>query len=124
MAKIFDTSLGNYLNKINNEYNNKDNKSITDILKSFSQISNEFNEFNENELNNNNNNVYSSVNYNECSDIEQEEFFSDQLQFIETLVTNNIYDKQGIIWNWGDIYNLMKDPTYKNTEKIKRKGFT
>lgn len=120
MTKIFDTSLGNYLNKINNEYNNKDNKSITDILKSFSQISNEFNEFNENELNNNNN-VYSSVNYNECSDIEQEDFFSDQLQFIETLVTNSIYEKQGIIWNWGDIYKLMKDHKYATVDKIQRK---
>jgi len=117
--KIFSNSLGNYLNKINNEYNSK-NKSVTDILKSFSQISNEYNEFNETELKNIENN-YSSYNYIECNEDEQDEFFSDQLQFIETLVTNSIYEKSGIIWNWGDIYKLMKDPTYKNTEKTNRK---
>ena len=117
--KIFSNSLGNYLNKINNEYNSK-NKSVTDILKSFSQISNEYSEFNETELKNIENN-YSSYNYIECNEDEQDEFFSDQLQFIETLVTNSIYEKSGIIWNWGDIYKLMKDPTYKNTEKTNRK---
>lgn len=111
--------LGSYLKKINDTYSNKE-KSLTDILTSFSQISpdyNELNEVNENIIDQN----YSSENYNECSEEEQEEFFSDQLQFIETLVVNSIYEKVGIIWNWGDIYNLMKDPTYKNTEKIKRK---
>ena len=115
----FDNKLGNYLKQINDSYKNKE-KSITDILTSFSQIStdyNELNEVNENTIEKN----YSSPNYNECSDDEQEDFFSDQLQFIETLVINSIYEKTGIIWNWGDIYNLMKDPTYKNVEKIKRK---
>ena len=116
--KIFSNSLGNYLNKINNEYSSK-NKSVTDILKSFSQISNEYNEFNE--VKQNNDKKYTSNNYIECSIDEQEEFFSDQLQFIETLVINSIYEKSGIIWNWGDIYKLMKDPTYKNTEKANRK---
>lgn len=115
---LFNNKLGNYLKKINDQYGKKD-KSLTDILKSFSQISNEYNELNE--VNNQLNNQYSSYNYNECSDNEQEDFFSDQLQFIETLVINSIYEKSGIIWNWGDIYNLMKDPTYKNVEKIKRK---
>ena len=112
-------NLGSYLKKINDAYSNKE-KSITDILTSFSQISpdyNELTEVTENVIEKN----YSSENYNECSKEEQEEFFSDQLQFIETLVINSIYEKTGIIWNWGDIYNLMKDPSYKNTEKIKRK---
>lgn len=119
MAEIFNSELGNYLKKLNNQYNSKD-KSLTDILKSFSQISNEYNELNEVESNDLGS-QYSSYNYIECSDTEQEDFFSDQLQFIETLVVNTIYEKTGIIWNWGDIYNLMKDPSYRNTEKIQRK---
>ena len=119
MSDFAENKLGNYLKKINDTYKNKE-KSITDILTSFSQISpdyNELNEVNENIIEQ----TYSSENYNECTEDEQEEFFSDQLQFIETLVINSIYEKTGIIWNWGDIYNLMKDPSYKNTEKIKRK---
>jgi len=119
MAEVFNSELGNYLKKLNNQYNSKD-KSLTDILKSFSQISNEYNELNEVESNDLGL-QYSSYNYIECSDTEQEDFFSDQLQFIETLVVNTIYEKTGIIWNWGDIYNLMKDPSYRNTEKIQRK---
>ena len=114
------SKLGNFLNKLNKEYHNNDNKSLTDIMQSFSQLSSEYNELNElnkTQINNN----YSSRNYSECSVIEQEEFFSYQLQFIETLVINSIYDKVGIIWNWGDIYNLMKDPTYKYVDKIQRK---
>ena len=115
---IFNNKLGNYLKKLNEQYNSKD-KSLTDILKSFSQISSEYNELND--VKNQIDIQYSSNNYNECTPEEQEDFFSDQLQFIETLVVNSIYEKSGIIWNWSDIFNLMKDPTYKNVDKIKRK---
>ena len=115
---LFNNKLGNYLKKLNDQYNSKD-KSLTEILKSFSQISSEYNELNE--VKNQIETQYSSNNYSECTPDEQEEFFSDQLQFIETLVVNSIYEKSGILWNWGDIYNLMKDPTYKGVEKIKRK---
>ena len=115
---LFNNKLGNYLKKLNDQYNSKD-KSLTEILKSFSQISSEYNELNE--VKNQIGTQYSSNNYSECTPDEQEEFFSDQLQFIETLVVNSIYEKSGILWNWGDIYNLMKDPTYKGVEKIKRK---
>lgn len=117
---LFSNKLGNYLKQISEQYNSNKKKSITEILKSFSQISSGYNELNE--FNNIvTEKVYSSSNYNECPKDEQDEFFEDQLQFIETLVINSIYEKSGIIWNWGDIYNLMKDPTYKNVEKIKRK---
>ena len=110
--------LSNYLKKIYDTYSNKE-KSITEIIKSFSQISSEYNDLNKN-LNNLKNN-YSSKNYSLCSEEEQNEFFEDQLQFIETLVINSIYDKSGIIWNFGDIYKLMKNGNYKNVEKIQRK---
>ena len=112
-------NLGSYLKKLNDTYSNKE-KSITDILTSFSQITPDYNELNE--VNENvKETQYSSNNYTECTEDEQEDFFYDQLQFIETLVVNSIYEKTGIIWNWGDIYKLMKDPSYKNVEKIKRK---
>lgn len=115
---IFNNQLGNYLKKLNDQYNSKD-KSLTEILKSFSQISSEYNELNE--VKDLLETQYSSNNYNECTEEEQDDFFSDQLQFIETLVVNSIYEKSGIVWNWGDIYNLMKDPTYKTVDKINRK---
>ena len=115
---IFNNKLGNYLKKLNDQYNSKE-KSLTEILKSFSQISSEYNELNE--VKNQIETQYSSNNYAECTEEEQEDFFSVQLQFIETLVVNSIYEKSGIIWNWGDIYNLMKDPSYKAVDKINRK---
>lgn len=117
---LFSNQLGSYLKQINDQYDKNKEKSITDILRSFSQISPEFNQLNE--INNGSlERTYSSNNFNECSEDEQEDFVSDQLQFIETLVINSIYEKSGIIWNWADIFNLMKDPSYKNTDKIKRK---
>jgi len=118
VGELFNNKLGNYLKKLNDQYNSKD-KSLTEILKSFSQISSEYNELNE--VKNQIETQYSSNNYAECTEEEQEDFFSDQLQFIETLVVNSIYEKSGIIWNWGDIYNLMKDPSYKGIDKINRK---
>ena len=120
MSEIFNNQLGSYLKQINDQYGKNKEKSISDILRSFSQISPEYNKLEE--INNGNlEKKYSSFNFNECTEDEKEDFFNDQLQFIETLVINSIYEKSGIIWNWYDIFKLMKDPTYKNIEKIKRK---
>ena len=111
---LFNNKLGNYLKKLNDQYNSKD-KSLTEILKSFSQISSEYNELNE--VKNQIGTQYSSNNYSECTSDEQEEFFSDQLQFIETLVIDRIYEKVGNVVNWWDIYKLLYDPVYARTEK-------
>ena len=120
MSEIFNNQLGSYLKQINDQYGKNKEKSISDILRSFSQISPEYNKLEE--IHNGNlEKKYSSFNFNECTNDEKEDFFNNQLQFIETLVINSIYEKTGIIWNWYDIFKLMKDPTYKNIEKIKRK---
>jgi len=99
-----------------NEIYSKKNQSMSDILNSFRQISSSYENIQELQ-----NKTYSSYIFNECTKEEQEDIFNEQLQFIECLVTNSIYDKQGIIWNWLDIYKLLFDTTYKNIDKIKRK---
>ena len=104
-----------YLKRISDTY--KEGESLTNMLNSFRLISEDYNKLNNNisEFN------YSSYKYDECSEDEQYDFFSRELQFVETLVTNTIYDKTGTIWNWFDIYKLMYSPDYKNVEKIKRR---
>lgn len=102
------------LKEINNIYSK--GQSMTDILDSFRQISQSYKEVQEVQ-----NFSFSSYLFNECSKEEQEYLFNEQLQFIECLVTNSIYEKQGIVWNWYDIYKLLFDVTYKNVDKLKRK---
>lgn len=116
---IFDLNLSEYLGKINQIYAKKDkNQTLTETLNAFKQMSKSYNDFvqnNDNEL------TYSEYNFLKCTREEQERFFNDQLQLLECLVTNSIYDKQGLIWNWYDIFKLLYDASYKNTEKIQRK---
>lgn len=116
---IFDLNLSEYLGKINQIYAKKDkNQTLTETLNAFKQMSKSYNDFvqnNDNEL------TYSEYNFLKCTREEQEQFFNDQLQLLECLVTNSIYDKQGLIWNWYDIFKLLYDVSYKNTEKIQRK---
>ena len=116
---IFDLNLSDYLGKINEIYAKRDkNQTLTETLNAFKQMSKSYNDFvqnNDNEL------TYSEYNFLKCTREEQEQFFNDQLQLLECLVTNSIYDKQGLIWNWYDIFKLLYDASYKNTEKIQRK---
>ena len=107
----------NKLKQINDIYKNSEKQSLTDILESFSCISKDYNEIeNKIELN-----KYSNVLYSKCSEKEQEEFFNDQLQLIECLVTNSIYDKVGIVWNWKQIYDLVYNEEYAKVEKANRR---
>lgn len=89
---------------------------MTDILNSFRQISQSYKEVKEAQDFN-----YSSYKFEELNNEEKTDFFNEQLQFIECLVANSIYEKQGIVWNWYDIYKLLFDVTYKNVDKLKRK---
>lgn len=116
---IFDLNLSEYLGKINQIYAKRDkNKTLTETLNEFKQMTKSYNDFVQN---NNNELTYSEYNFIKCTREEQEQFFNDQLQLLECLVTNSIYDKQGLIWNWYDIFKLLYDASYKNTEKIQRK---
>ena len=92
-----------------------ESKSLTDVLNSFKCISEDYSNLNIKNI------EYSSYNYNECSEEEKEDFFNNELQFIECLVTDSIYEKSGGIWNWKDIYDLLCDEDYAKIDKIKRK---
>lgn len=106
-------NLGKYLKSINDNYS-KD-KSISEILNNFKQISDSYNI--DEQLDKKS---YNNIRYDLCSIAERKDFYNDQLQFIECLVTNNIYDKKGIVWNFIQIYDLMNDENYKNVDKINR----
>lgn len=106
--------FGKYLKSINDNYS-KD-KSISEILNNFKQISDDYNI--DHSINKKS---YSNIRYDLCSVDERKDFFNSQLQFIECLVTNNIYDKRGIVWNFIHIYDLMNDENYKSVDKINRR---
>jgi hypothetical protein len=106
----------NRIKQINEIYKNKEKQSLTDILESFSCISKDYNEIESNiELN-----KYSNILYSKCTAEEQHAFFEDQLQMIECLVLNSIYEKAGIVWNWKQIYDLLYDEEYSKVEKTNR----
>ena len=113
--------VSNYISNLYNLYKSANDKkqSLSEILESFSQISKNYKETSE--IKNQENN-YSSNNFLSCTDIEQQNIINNQLNNIKCLVTNSIYEKQGIIWKWTDIFKLITDETYNNTEKINRLG--
>lgn len=112
-------NISNYINKINEVYTNNNKTSLTDVLSSFRQTTEDFSkalDITDTKL------QYSSYDFLECDSDEQLDFFNNELQLIECLVTNSIYDKTGMIWNWGDVYKLLaRDKTYALTDKIQRK---
>ena len=116
---MIDTSynnVGKYLQKVNETFKNTENKSLTDILESFRLVSEEYHNLSNKEQKF----EYSSYNFNECPGPEKVQFANDQLQFIETLVIDRIYEKVGNVVNWWDIYKLLYDPVYARTEKGNR----
>ena len=114
-----DFNISEYFGKLNKIYAIKDkNQTLTETLNEFNQITKSYSDFVQN---NSDELTYSDYNFLKCSREEQEQFFNDQLQLLECFVTNSIYDKQGLIWNWYDIYKLLYDASYKNTDKIQRK---
>ena len=92
-----------------------DGKNMSEIFEVFSCLSQDFENIKVKDFN------YSSYDFLKCSKDEQETFFNDQLQFIECLVTNSIYDKSGLVWNWGDIFKLLFNDGYASVDKIRRK---
>jgi len=107
----------NRIKQVNEIYKNKEKQSLTDILESFSCISKEYNEI-ENQIQLN---KYSHILYSDCTEEEKQSFFEDQLQMIECLVLNSVYEKAGIVWNWKQIYDLLYDEEYAKVEKANRK---
>ena len=109
-------NVGKYLQKVNETFKNTENKSLTEILESFRLVSAEYH----NLTNTEQKFEYSSYNFNECPGPEKVQFANDQLQFIETLVIDRIYEKVGNVVNWWDIYKMLYDPVYARTEKGNR----
>ena len=112
-------NIGNYVKKQNDNFKSSENKSISDVIKNFQIIQNDFNSILD--QNDEDDIHYSSVRLDECSQDEMIDFHNRQLQFIETLVINSIYERTGMSWNWGNIYMLTRDPEYAKVEKINRK---
>ena len=114
--KLDVTNIGNYLKKVTDTYGEK--KSMIDIFDQFRCMSKEFQNFNNRGIKEHN---YSSYIYSECTPEEQEDFRLNNLMTLESLVINSIYEHQGFLYSWSDIYDLLLDPLYKNTEKTSRK---
>ena len=111
-------SLGTYLKKISDKYKNKESSDLSGILSSFSQMSKDYSEFTNNKTEEF---AYSNYEFSKCSDVEKKDFYNQQLQFVECLVLDNIYNMSGTIRNWGEIYSLMTNKLYKNVDKKNRK---
>lgn len=117
-TRLLTKSLGTYLKKISDKYKNSENADLSGILDSFSQMSKDYSDFTQNKTNNF---AYSNYEYSKCSDVEKKDFINQQLQFIECLVLDNIYNMSGTIRNWYEIYSLMTNKLYKNVDKKNRK---
>ena len=104
------------IKKVNDIFKNNEKQSLTDILESFSCIAKDYNEFNKEEKSN-----YSNVLYEKCTEDEKLDFYNNQLQLLECLVTNSVYDKTGIVLDWKEIYNLLYDEDYSKVEKANRR---
>ena len=111
-------SLGAYLKNISERYKNKDGGDLSGILRSFSQMSEDYSDFTNNKEDKFS---YSNYEFTKCSDVEKKDFINQQLQFIECLVLDNIYNMSGSIRNWYEIYSLMTNKLYKNVDKKNRK---
>ena len=106
-----------HLKRVEETFQNTENKSLTDILDSFRVVTEGYQEFTKDKQEFR----YSSYNFNECTIQEKLAFANDQLQFIESLVTDKIYSNTGVVMNWFDIYKMLYDPVYAATDKTKRK---
>ena len=113
------SAAGNYIKRQNDNFKSSENKSITDVIKNFQIIQNDFNTISNEEEEEDI--KYSDIRLDKCSIDEMNAFYDNQLQFVETLVANSIYDRTGMTWNWANIYMLTRDPEYAKVDKSNRK---
>jgi len=107
------------LSKINKVFKNEEKKSLTEILTDFQYMSDDFAKLNEDIEKNKI--TYSNPRFDLCTLEEQKKFIDNQLQLIETLVTDKIWFNSGVVWNWYDIFALMHNKDYANVPKAERK---
>lgn len=110
-------TVGQYLQKVNKTFKNEDNKSLTDILESFRLISEDYTDLSQSRKEF----TYSDYQFNNCPPEERLIFAKEQLQFIETLLIDKIYEKSGNVVTWWDIYKLIYDGNYSLVDKKNRK---
>ena len=116
--------MSNIKNHLSNLYNfykkaSQEKQSLTEILENFSQLSKEYKETNN--IKESIVNKYSNISLLDCNEDEQNGFIDNVLGKIKTLVQKSLYDSEGIVWTWKDIYKLLTDPGYYNVDKKKRK---
>ena len=109
--------VGQYLQKVNKTFKNEDNKSLTDILESFRLISEDYTDLSlsKKEF------TYTDYHFNNCTPEERLVFAREQLQFVETLLIEKIYEKSGNVVTWWDIYKLIYNGEYSLVDKKNRK---
>ena len=109
------SNIGNHLKSVSDKFNV--DSSMTDILDQFRVMSTEYQQFT------NDRHITLAdgpADYRIADEADKLELFG-RLQSLECLVTNSIYEHTGFIYTWNDIYKLLLDPVYKNTQKTYRK---
>ena len=91
--------------------------SMTDILNQFRMMSEEYQQFTKD---NRIRPVSGPADYR-MADEEDRLMLRSRLNSVECMVMNSIYDNSGFIYNWNNIYDMLLDPVYKNTQKTYRK---
>lgn len=109
------SNIGEHLKRVSDIFGNS--VSMSDILDQFRVMSSEYQSFS----NDNNINISSGPADYALANKQDRKLLEDRLSSVECLVTNSIYDHNGFIYNWNDIYKLLFDPIYRNTQKTYRK---
>jgi len=107
--------IGAHLKNVSNVFDEE--RSLTDILDQFRMMSEEYQEFTRDKritL------ASGPADYRIAND-DDKMMLRSRLQNVECMVMNSIYDNSGFIYNWNNIYDMLLDPVYKNTQKTYRK---
>ena len=107
-----------YNQRLNDVFKKSSTKSLSETIQEFSCAANDFKNFSDDEIEKR---EYSSTRLDLCSKEEQQDFFINTLDKIQTLVIRSIYEKTGFSWTWTSIYALTRDPEYAKVDKIDRK---
>lgn len=109
------TNIGAHLKKVSDTFN--EDTSMSEILDQFRVMSAEYQAFTKDMSIR----VSTGPADYRIADEDDKLELRGRLQMVDCLVTNSIYDNDGFIYNWNDIYKLLLDPVYKNTQKTYRK---
>lgn len=107
-----------YTKRLNDVFTNSSSKSFSETIQEFSFTANDFKNFADEEVVKQ---EYSNTRLDLCPVNEQQTFIDTQLVNIQTLVIRSIYEKTGQVWNWSNVYALVRDPEYAKVDKINRK---